>query len=109
MPSIFSSWKPSAWPTRTACDPSLIDRSRGPSAQSRSLPDRPDTAESPLRIEFTTSFDQRSPHRLVVTFELSALASACATASARGVTRPCTSPTRNTVWFGPPIGTVRLM
>ena len=35
-------------------------------------PDNPVQAETPFAIEFVTSFDQRSPQRLSVTFALSA-------------------------------------
>ncbi len=108
MPSIFSSWNPSACPTLTASLPSRMETHLGPSSASRWLPHSPVTADSPLRIELTTSLDQRSPHRLDVTLALSTAFSISAISSTRFVERPCGSPTRNTVCLSPPIGTVRL-
>jgi hypothetical protein len=57
----------------------------------------PVSADTPLPDVFSTSFVQRSPHRFVVVLALSIAVSSSAISSARGVTRPCTSPTRKTV------------
>src|SRR5437660_1669632 len=58
---------------------------------------RPVEADTPFPMALTTSFDQRSPQRFAVTFAESASARRRQTSLARSVTRPCTSPTRNTV------------
>ena len=67
----------------------------------------PVAAETALRMQFAVSFDQRSPHRLVVTRALSAARSISATSATRAVARPCGSPIRNTVCRSPPRGTAR--
>ena len=58
-------------------------------------------ADSPLPITLVTSFDQRSPHRFSVTIALSASETRRQISLTRSVTRPCTSPVRNTVCFVP--------
>ena len=58
-------------------------------------------------MTLVTSFDQRSPHRFSVTMALSALATRPQTSLARSVMRPCTSPTRNTVWRVPDLPAAR--
>src|ERR1700693_1437415 len=72
-----------------------------------SPPIRPVQAESPLPMTLVTSFDQRSPQMFSVTKALSALARSPQTSLARSVTRPCTSPTRNTVWRDPDLPAAR--
>src|SRR5262245_28486902 len=62
---------------------------------------RPVQAETPFAMALTTSFVQRSPQRFCVTLAESESASRRQTSLARSVTRPCTSPTRNTVWPAP--------
>ena len=63
--------------------------------------DQPVQAESPFCMALATSFDQRSPHRLLVTLALSAMPTSRPTSCARSVMRPCTSPARNTVCAAP--------
>jgi hypothetical protein len=50
-------------------------------------------------MEFCASFDQRSPHRLVVAFALSMPLNHLTSSSTRGVMRPCGSPMRKMVYF----------
>ena len=54
-------------------------------------------AETPFPDALMTSFVQRSPQRFGVALALSMAVSISASASTRGVIRPWTSPTRNTV------------
>ena len=58
-------------------------------------------------MALVTSFDQRSPHRLVVTRALSDSATSRPISLARSVMRPCTSPTRKTVWAAPHLPAAR--
>src|ERR1041384_8089966 len=104
---IFSIWYPSAWPTRTASPPSLIEKRRMASLRSQSEPVRPVAADTPFFMPFWQSLDQRSPHRLVVVLALSMRPTMSRNSSTRLVTRPWTSPTRNTVCLSPPLATVR--
>ncbi len=64
--------------------------------------------ETPLTMPFSTSFDQRSPHRLVVGLAESTRENRATNSSMRVLTRPWTSPARNTVWRSPILGTVRI-
>ena len=72
-------------------------------------PGSPVQAERPLPMTLATSLDQRSPQRLSVTLALSAVPTSRQTSSARGVTRPCTSPARNTVCAAPRLPAPRWM
>jgi len=63
----------------------------------------------PFAMPFWQSLVQRSPQRFVVTLLLSMPDSIFTSSSMRGVTMPCTSPTRNTVCLSPPFGTMRRM
>src|SRR5260370_5267079 len=67
----------------------------------------PVQGERPLPITLVTSFDQRSPQKFSVTNALAALARSPQTSLARSVTRPCPSPTRNTVCFEPDLPAAR--
>src|SRR6201994_4946832 len=66
-----------------------------------SLPIMPVHADRPLPITLVTSFDQRSPHRFSVISALSASPTRRQISFTRSVTRPCTSPVRNTVCRDP--------
>src|SRR5262249_20331912 len=99
----------SAKPIRIASLPSRFEKCRSASFLTTSRPISPVQAERPLPITLVTSFDQRSPHRFSVTKALSALASSEQTSLARSVTRPWTSPTRNTVCFVPDLPAARLI
>ena len=69
----------------------------------------PVSADTPLRIPFCVSFDQRSPHRLVTAFALSIAENISTSSRTRLVITPCTSPMRNTVCLSPPFAAVRRM
>src|SRR5215831_4807778 len=108
-PRICSSWYPSAWPTRTPSPASRIWKRRMAALRRQPPEVSPVAAVTPLPMPFCTSFDQRSPHRLVVALELSMPRNHSTSSSTRGVTRPCGSPTRNTVCLSPPLATVLRM
>src|SRR3954467_3550871 len=84
-----------------ASDPRRAPKCRHAPLVRAALLTRPVVADIPLAIALVTSFDQRSPHRLVVASAESAYETRRLISVTRSVMRPCTSPVRNTVCLSP--------
>ena len=87
----------------------MIEKRRTPGFLSHCALVSPVTEHTPFLMPFCESFDQRSPHRLVVAFALSITLNISTSSSTRFVTVPCTSPMRKTVCLSPPFAAVRRM
>ncbi len=95
MPRIGSTRWPSAVPTRTTSDPmwAAIRRVSG-SVRTSAVP-RPLSPARGFSMQLSASFDQRSPHRFVVTTAGATSLISAAIRRARGVSRPSCSPILN--------------
>ena len=92
MPQIGSTSWPRARPTLIASAARWIATRRTPSFVRTSAEPRPERPARPFAMQFTESFDHRSPQRFVVTFVGATSHMIFARRSARSVTLPSCSP-----------------